>query len=398
MLKYSQISSMNTEKNIKLRNSFYDIQLMFESIKIKISNEIIPVVQKFSELLIKALGFLQKHTAILHASLLILTTILAGVFISSLVSATKALARFALAMLANPFTLWTIGIIGLLLLFQDFYVYMNGGDSVFGRMIGKFDQFAERLPKITKKLYEFLMPFPSLIHYIDKLFGIKELQLGLDEDKNSVNDLIGNDDIDSSRAQTKLRIAREATLQGVDPKLAIGVAENESNLNPNAKNPLSSASGIFQLTDATALSSGMKDLSKKNNLSDNIIAGVSNLKKISSGLRQYFGREPTFGEVLIGEKFGLMGSEKIFSAPKNSMLSSLFNDSVMKANPQYKNVTTGQLINNSSKIFDQKSVTVGEVKINAPNSNAREISKKVQTELQRHLSMLVTNSDNGVLA
>lgn len=46
-------------------------------------------------------------------------------------------------------------------------------------------------------------------------------------------------------------IIQEATKYGVDPDLALFLADVESNLNPTAKNPNSSALGIFQFIDST---------------------------------------------------------------------------------------------------------------------------------------------------
>ena len=65
-------------------------------------------------------------------------------------------------------------------------------------------------------------------------------------------------------------IQHYAGIYGVDPKLAVAIAEAESGLNPNAKNPASSASGIFQFIDGTAQSfcvdlyKIMADMSEKN--------------------------------------------------------------------------------------------------------------------------------------
>lgn len=47
------------------------------------------------------------------------------------------------------------------------------------------------------------------------------------------------------------RIERTALEYGVDPGLALAVARAESNLEPEAKNPESSASGIYQFLDGT---------------------------------------------------------------------------------------------------------------------------------------------------
>ena len=89
-----------------------------------------------------------------------------------------------------------------------------------------------------------------------------------------------------------------------------------------------------------------------------------------------------------------------FGAPKfTSMFNPIISPAyVPQSNASMGGVTKSQINNNSSKTVNQKSVTVGEIKIHAPNSNAREIASNINEHLQKHFSALVTNIDNGVLA
>lgn len=57
---------------------------------------------------------------------------------------------------------------------------------------------------------------------------------------------------DTSTTTIKAFIEEEAIRMGVDPKLATEIARAESGFQANAKNPKSSASGIFQYIDSTA--------------------------------------------------------------------------------------------------------------------------------------------------
>lgn len=402
MAKYAQLSNLNTEGNTKLRNTFYDISLVFESIKIKLANDLMPIIQKFSEMLLKGLQFLQEHSTAVKLVLTILATLMSGVLLSSIIGVTRALTAMAVAMLKNPIVWYTGLLIALVLVIQDFIVYVNGGKSALSgfwsaltdeSIIKKLDALGDKLKAIFSPLTRFFDKYTKLIR---DFFGIKQVEDPLMQKIDEYQNQSGF--VDESKDQIKDRIRKTALELGVDPNVALGVAQKESNFNPDAKNARSSASGIFQLTDATARENGITDLSRKNDLDLNIRAGVLNLKKITDGLTNYFKRAPTPAEVSIGEMLGLAGSEKVFGSNKNTMLSTLFGDNVLKANPQFRNMTSGQLISNANKTFQQQSVTVGEVKINAPNSNAREISKRISGELQKHLSSLVTNVDNGVRA
>lgn len=383
MSEYSQISNLNTERNIKLRNSLYDISLIFQSIKLKLANDLIPLVQKFSDYFVGILGFLEKHSALTKTALLVVGALLSGFLLSSILSVTRALIAMSAALATTPIGRVILVLSALALAIDDVSTYLRGGKSAFEDYYKTFEKYFNKFEKFidyTKKIREF--------------FGLKEGQYlfqGFNDELKKQQDYFQDKSI-------KQKIIDTANELGVNPSVALQVAQNESGLNPNAKNPTSSASGIFQLTDATALASGLHDISKKNDIDANIRAGIVNLKNVTDGLAKYFGRQPTANEVGLGERLGVEGSKKIFSAPSNTPLSNLFNDSVLNANPAFKTMTNSQLINQSSKNYNSKSVTVGQVKINAPNSNAREISQNLSMELQKQFSMLVTNLDNGVIA
>lgn len=398
MAKLGQINQLNSERNIKFRNSLYDISLVFESIKLKIADGLIPVLQRFSELLLKGLTFLQEHSKVVRAVVLALSVMLSGALLSAIISVTGAIIAFGRALLINPVFLLTTALVALGLIIQDFIVYLNGGKAAFSDFYDMLsnENIIKQLEKLGNKIKNIFSPLTKFMK--DTIDSFRYLFGSLDETVRSADEIEDEfvDDKEITQKVIKEHITKTALQIGVDPSVAHSIANIESGLNPNAKNATSSASGIFQLTNATAQDNGISDLSKKNNVHANIKAGVTNLKKITDGLTQFFHRSPTGAEVYLGEMFGLAGSQGIFSANKNTMLSSILNPSVLKANPQYKNMTAGQLINNSNKTYSQKSVTVGEVKINAPNSDARQISKHITTELQKHLSNLTTNIDNGI--
>lgn len=87
-------------------------------------------------------------------------------------------------------------------------------------------------------------------------------------------------------------ISAEATKQGLDPSLALAVADTESSFNPNAHNP-SGAHGLFQLMPETATRLGV-DI---NDPLQNIRGGITELKRLigehgsdlATALRRYNG-------------------------------------------------------------------------------------------------------------
>ena len=87
-----------------------------------------------------------------------------------------------------------------------------------------------------------------------------------------------------------------AAQYGVDPVLALAVAQKESGLNPNAVNPTSGASGVMQLMPATAAALGVTNILDP---SQNINGGVKYLAQL---LNSYGG---DVGKALAAYDWGL---------------------------------------------------------------------------------------------
>jgi hypothetical protein len=77
---------------------------------------------------------------------------------------------------------------------------------------------------------------------------------------------------------TQLLMAAAARY-GIDPSLAMAVAQRESGLNPNAYNPKSGASGVMQLMPATAAALGVTNIW---DAAQNVDAGVRYLGQLIS--------------------------------------------------------------------------------------------------------------------
>jgi hypothetical protein len=101
------------------------------------------------------------------------------------------------------------------------------------------------------------------------------------------------------------------------------IAKVESSLNPNAKNPNSSASGLFQFINSTARQYGLTN--PFDPVASTDAAGrlaADNAK----GLREVLGRDPSPGELYLAHQQGLGGASKILSNPNASVASLVGNE------------------------------------------------------------------------
>jgi hypothetical protein len=92
----------------------------------------------------------------------------------------------------------------------------------------------------------------------------------------------------------------------------------ESSFNPNAKNPNSSASGLFQFLKGTARQYGLADPFDPVASTD---AAARLAAANAAGLKRALGRDPTAGELYLAHQQGLGGATKILSNPNASVAS-----------------------------------------------------------------------------
>jgi hypothetical protein len=124
-------------------------------------------------------------------------------------------------------------------------------------------------------------------------------------------------------------VAAAATRHGVPPAIALGIAQIESGMNPNAKAGTSSAGGLFQFVDGTAQQYHLRN---KFDAEANADAGARLTKDNIDGLRRDLGREPTPGEVYIAHFGGYGVAEKLGKASDNTPTSELFSPQAIAAN------------------------------------------------------------------
>lgn len=138
-------------------------------------------------------------------------------------------------------------------------------------------------------------------------------------------------------------IRSAAKARGVDPELALRIAERESSLDPTAKNKRSSAYGLFQVTDDTWKQYG-GDPAKRRDLQENVRVGLDVISSNRDTFIKQFGREPNSGELYTMHFLGRTGGPKLLKADPAAPISSVVSSKVLKANPDIRNKTVGEFI------------------------------------------------------
>lgn len=142
-------------------------------------------------------------------------------------------------------------------------------------------------------------------------------------------------------------IARKAQQEGVDPSVALTISHIETggSFSHTAKNPTSSAHGLFQVIDKTWKGQGGGD---RNNVDEQIRMGLKHIKNANASMRKSLGREPVAHEQYLGHLLGAGGASAVLKADPNAKLI----DVVRKYDSKYAD----EIVNNNG----MKGLTVGE--------------------------------------
>ena len=115
-------------------------------------------------------------------------------------------------------------------------------------------------------------------------------------------------------------ITDAANRYGVDPLAALTIAKLESGFDPNAKNPNSSASGLFQFIKGTAQQYGLQNPFSATESAD---AGARLTRDGTRALANALGRAPTVGEVYLAHQQGIGGAKALLTRAGESALAVL---------------------------------------------------------------------------
>ena len=139
------------------------------------------------------------------------------------------------------------------------------------------------------------------------------------------------------------KIREAASSKGVDPDVAVRIAELESSLDPTAKAKRSSARGLFQVIDDTWKRYGGNP-AKRFDVDENIRVGTNILADNTQRAKKALGRDPRPSELYAMHFFGGDVGLKVARSPEDRPIHALVTPSVLRANPQLKGKTAGQLM------------------------------------------------------
>ncbi|MDR1702765.1 MAG: lytic transglycosylase domain-containing protein [Sporomusaceae bacterium] len=142
---------------------------------------------------------------------------------------------------------------------------MTGIDQVLKRINSIEERFRQpMLPKLPQDAGQsFAQTLAKIEKQPSKTAAVPE------QNKETPKAAVNNKDIASLVEKTALK-------HGINPKLALAVAQTESNLNQSAVSPVG-AVGVMQLMPGTARDLGVRDI---NNLEENVDGGVRYLKQM----------------------------------------------------------------------------------------------------------------------
>lgn len=141
-------------------------------------------------------------------------------------------------------------------------------------------------------------------------------------------------------------IRRRALAANLDPNAMTRIAQIESRLDPNAKNPNSSASGLFQFINSTGRQYG---LSNPFDPIANIDAGIRLASDNRAALARTLGREPTPGELYLAHQQGIGGATKLLQNPSIPAVNAVGSQAV-RLNGGNVNMTAGEF----ASMWDRK--------------------------------------------
>ena len=162
--KYKLYTKEDLERMRQYRQISLDIRMGIDSIFASIARMLLPAITAVSKVIRNVTDWLAANLDIAKV-IVILTGVTVAVFMVS--NAIKLLgkaliwlqgvnAKTVKAFLLNPFTLWIVGITALILLINDFIVFMQGGDSLIGRLLEKWGVDTDKLRNNIKEFFQSL--------------------------------------------------------------------------------------------------------------------------------------------------------------------------------------------------------------------------------------------------
>jgi len=127
-------------------------------------------------------------------------------------------------------------------------------------------------------------------------------------------------------------IAETAKAEGVDPAVALAIASIESKFNPKAKNPDSSAGGLFQFISDTGTKFGLPPDAREASVEEQARAGARLTAENTASLRRAFGAEPTPTELYLAHFLGASTAIRLLKAEPGTKVADILTPEQIKAN------------------------------------------------------------------
>ena len=161
------IQKQNLEIYERLRKSRAELSKYWSEITIKIGNFILPLILKLTESLNKVTDWLRENSTFIKHTLQLL-----GIITGTITTIILAIGILTKSLFLLKTALWGLGIGAIILLWDDFMTYLEGGDSVIGRVIDKFKEWGKSIKEDLKPVLEWLKDFwNDLGEYFNRKIG-----------------------------------------------------------------------------------------------------------------------------------------------------------------------------------------------------------------------------------
>jgi hypothetical protein len=183
-------------------------------------------------------------------------------------------------------------------------------------------------------------------------------------------------------------IDQAAQNEGVDPLILRKISGVESNYNPSAANPKSTAKGLFQFLDSTWEGLGGKPGEQMDPVK-NAQLGARYVKQNQDLLKNTLGRDPSAGELYAAHFFGGQGASSLLTkADRNAPIEqslALFETparvkQIMASNPNLRGKTTGAVLSDLDTKMGSKAAQ--------PNKPNQPVSRETPNTVKENIANL----------
>lgn len=148
------IQKQNLEIYERLRKARVELSKSWSELSIKIGNVILPIITKLVDGLTSVAEWISENSGFIQHTLELL-----GWLASGIAGVTVAIGLLVDSLKLLKIGLWGLGIGAIILLWDDFMTYLEGGDSVIGRVINKFNEWGKSIKENLRPVLEWLKDF-----------------------------------------------------------------------------------------------------------------------------------------------------------------------------------------------------------------------------------------------